>query len=136
MDNSDAAVKHIAALLALLPAVAIAAPPPNADRSQAAWWEGARSPETGDLCCGIADGRRVQVCYRDATQWSLDDMGWRIMLDGKCVPVPPHAVILGYPRTRPGALRCGSRATAPSGALCGRGMEGKVLSAEQEKSDG
>lgn len=71
--------------LAILPAVALAAPPPNADMSLAPWFNSLQQPRSGISCCSIADCRRTDARLAGDHYEAFVDGAWR--------PVPPEAVV-------------------------------------------
>jgi hypothetical protein len=70
---------------ALIPFVAIAAPPPDADPALHDWFDGQHSV-TGAWCCLLSDGHIL-----DDSAWRQSGDGYEIRIDGAWVRVPPNA---------------------------------------------
>ena len=62
-----------------------AAPPPNADRSMAPWFNSLTDPQTGGSCCGEGDCRNLPVRITDGHFESLVNGQWKT--------VPPGVVL-------------------------------------------
>ena len=61
------------------------APPRNADKSLAPWFESLQRPDGTGSCCSLADCRGVQS--------RLGNQGYEVFLDGLWVAVPPKSVL-------------------------------------------
>ena len=70
---------------AVLPAMAVAAPPENADPSLAPWFNDLRTPWTNARCCSIADCRTVSA--------RVVDDHYEVFVGGMWRSVPPTAVL-------------------------------------------
>lgn len=68
-----------------LAGAALAAPPKNADRTLAPWFQSLRQPGTGISCCSLADCR--QVDYR------IGNKGYEAFADNRWVSVPADKVL-------------------------------------------
>jgi hypothetical protein len=68
--------------------IAKAAPPENADPKFAPWFEGLRSPATGNGCCSQADCRPVESRTNKAGRWEVF-IDSKFEQDG-LPPVQPH----------------------------------------------
>jgi len=87
-----------AAILALLPCVAFAAPPPGAspDSPTARWFQSLQQPGTGYLCCSVADCR--PVAYRaagDHLEAFIDRRTFGPTAPNAWLRVPPEHVLRG-----------------------------------------
>lgn len=97
----------ILALSLVMAAAAHAAPPENADRSLAPWFEGLKQPGTGMGCCSIADCRAVES--------RVVDEHYEAFIEGRWIAVPAEKVLQYTPNPTGHAVACW---TAYSGILC------------------
>ncbi len=93
--------------LLLLAAPAIAAPPPDADRSLAPWFESLTRPDTGTSCCSASDCRPVPSIIEN-DHW-LAFIGTNIFgkdAPDRWVPVPDEKILRARDNPTGSAIAC------------------------------